>query len=164
MKIRHRTGPRTLPWGHSSLDRKRKWKYPVECRTLATRVEEVTKPCVELALDAKGRGFGKYGKMPDAVPFYQHTGTHFADLYQKHEICPERQLWSHVWRWGPSIVRWVEAECPRWSDLFWNQIGDLRWSCWRKGRILYQLWWSILLMIGSKLISLLLMGSVFAPF
>ena len=48
----------------------------VESHTLAMRVEEVSKPCVELALDAIGRGFGEKGRMAD---------------YQKHEICPERR-------------------------------------------------------------------------
>ena len=47
----------------------------VESHTLATRVEEVSQPCVELALDAIGREFGEQSRMPD---------------YQKHEICPER--------------------------------------------------------------------------
>ena len=41
--------------GYSSLDRERRWKNSVESHMLPTRVEEVSKPCVELALDAIGR-------------------------------------------------------------------------------------------------------------
>ena len=61
MKIRSRTRLRTLPWGHFSLDRERerKRKDSVECHMLATRVEEVCKPCVELTLDANDREFGR---------------------------------------------------------------------------------------------------------
>ena len=59
MKFRIRTGPRTLPWGYSSLDRERRLKDSVECHALATKVEEVSKPCVELTMDAIGREFGE---------------------------------------------------------------------------------------------------------
>ena len=59
MKIRNRTGPRTLPWGTPALTGRGDGKESVESHTLATRVEEVSKPCVELALDAKDRQFGE---------------------------------------------------------------------------------------------------------
>ena len=35
--------------GHSNLDRARRGKDYIECHTLATRVDEVSKRCVELA-------------------------------------------------------------------------------------------------------------------
>ena len=64
MKIRNRIGPRTLNWDTPAS---------IESHTLVTRVEEVTNPRVELALDSIGREFGEQGRM-----------------YQKLEICPER--------------------------------------------------------------------------
>ena len=33
----------------------------------ALRVEEVSKPCVELSLDAISREFGEQGRMPDCI-------------------------------------------------------------------------------------------------
>ena len=68
-------GPRTLPWRDSSLDRERRWMGSVESHMLTTRVEEVSNPRVELALDSTGRQFGEEGRMPD---------------YQKLNICPDR--------------------------------------------------------------------------
>ena len=60
MKIRNNMGPRTLPSGYCSLDRKRRRKGSVESHMLAMRVEEVSNPRVELALGYKGR-------MPDCI-------------------------------------------------------------------------------------------------
>ena len=34
---------------------------------MAMRVVEVSKPCVELALDATGREFGEQSRMPDCI-------------------------------------------------------------------------------------------------
>ena len=50
-----RSGIGTLSWGHSSLDRERRWKDSVQNHSLAPRVSEVSNPCVELALDAISR-------------------------------------------------------------------------------------------------------------
>ena len=47
----------------------------------------------------------------------------------------QRWPWFHVWHWVPPSIGWVWAARPRWSDLVWKQIGDLRWGCWRNGRI-----------------------------
>ena len=53
--------------GHSSLEMERRRKNSVECYTLATGVEEVSKPCVKLALDAIGKEFLELGRMPDCI-------------------------------------------------------------------------------------------------
>ena len=52
---------------HSSLDKERRLKYSAEGHMLAIRVEEVSKPCVEFALDAieSNKEFGKQGAVPD---------------------------------------------------------------------------------------------------
>ena len=57
MMIKNKMGPRTLgvPWGYSSLDKERRRKGSVESHTLATRVEEVRNPRVQLDLDSIGR-------------------------------------------------------------------------------------------------------------
>ena len=47
MKIRNGTGPRTLHW----VDRENILRDSIESHTLATRVADVRKPCVELASD-----------------------------------------------------------------------------------------------------------------
>ena len=44
---------------NSNLESERRWKDSVEFHTLATRVEEVSEPCVDLTLDAKGKEFGE---------------------------------------------------------------------------------------------------------
>ena len=43
--------------GHFSLFRERRCEDAIESHVLATRVEEVRKPCVELASDAISRAF-----------------------------------------------------------------------------------------------------------
>ena len=48
MKIRNRTRLRSLPWGHSSLDRERRLKDSVDSHTLAMRVEKVINLRVQL--------------------------------------------------------------------------------------------------------------------
>ena len=68
MKIKNRAGPRTLlPWGTPALAGRGDERDSVKCHMLATRVEEVGRPCVELALDAIGREFGEDGRMPDCI-------------------------------------------------------------------------------------------------
>ena len=62
---------------YSSLDRWRRRKDSVESYTLAARVEEVSNPRVELALDSVGRQFGEQGRMPDCFEsssFVQRDG------------------------------------------------------------------------------------------
>ena len=61
----------------------------VECHTSATRVEEVRKTCVELALDAIGSEFGEHGRMPDCM---QNT--------------------RYVWRDGPDLMSRIEGLHP----------------------------------------------------
>jgi len=65
MKIRNNMGPRTLPWGSSSLDREGRSKGSVESHISTTRGEEVSNPRMELALYSIGRQFGEQGGMPD---------------------------------------------------------------------------------------------------
>ena len=47
---------------------------------LATRVEEVRKPCVEVALDAIGREFGEQGGMPDCIKCSRYLERDGPDL------------------------------------------------------------------------------------
>ena len=51
----------------SGLNCERKSGNPVERHVLATKVEELSKLCVELALDARSREFGEQGRMPDGI-------------------------------------------------------------------------------------------------
>ena len=107
--------------------------------------EEIICAHLESHIDYESEG-SQQSKSGVGLGFHRQTvwrARQDARLYQKLNICPERWPWSHVWHWGyPSIVEWVEAACPRWSDLVWIQI-DQRWGCWRKGKISYQLWWWI---------------------
>ena len=54
--VKKRTGCRTLPWGIPALTGKRQ-NDSIESHMLVTRVEQVNKPCVKLALDAIGKEF-----------------------------------------------------------------------------------------------------------
>ena len=47
---------------------------------MATRVEEVSKPCVEFALDAIGREFGEQGGMPDCIKSTRYVYRDGPDL------------------------------------------------------------------------------------
>ena len=40
---------------------------PIENHTLTTRVEKVSKRCMDLALDAIGRDFGEQGRVSDST-------------------------------------------------------------------------------------------------
>ena len=51
----------------SSLNRERRRKASIESHLLATRVEEVSNPRVELSLDVIDREFGEQGRMPDCI-------------------------------------------------------------------------------------------------
>ena len=66
--------------GHSSLDRKRRSKDYFEGHTFALRVEEVSKPCVELALDAISREFGEQGRMRDCIKSLRYLQRNGPDL------------------------------------------------------------------------------------
>ena len=46
---------------------------------MATTVEEVSKPCVELALNAIGREFGEQGKMTDCIKSKRYVQRNSAD-------------------------------------------------------------------------------------
>ena len=67
MKMRNRNGPRTLSWGTLALTGTGDERITgrgdenilLRSHMLATRVEEVSNPCVELTLDAIGRQFGE---------------------------------------------------------------------------------------------------------
>ena len=65
MKIRNNMGPRTLTWGTPALTGRGDER--VQRHLLSTRVEEVTNPRVELALDSTGRQCGEQGRMPDCM-------------------------------------------------------------------------------------------------
>ena len=67
MKIRNRTGPRTLPWGTPALTEKGDERIMLKATTLVMRVEEVSKSHVELVLDSIGRQFGEQGRMPNCI-------------------------------------------------------------------------------------------------
>ena len=54
-----------MPWSTPAL--KGIGEDPVERHKLAMRVEEVSKPCVEFALDTIVRGFGKQGGVPHCI-------------------------------------------------------------------------------------------------
>ena len=47
---------------------------------VAARVEEVRKPCVELALDVIGREFGERGGMPDCIKGMRYVQRDGPDL------------------------------------------------------------------------------------
>ena len=87
MKIRNKTGPRTLPWGTLALTGKGDER--IDCNTLAMRVEEVSKPCVEFTLDSIGREFGEQGRMPDCI-----------------------KSTRYVWRDGPDLMSDIEGLHP----------------------------------------------------
>ena len=72
MMIRNRTGPRTVPWGTPALTGLRATRW--------LRVEEVSQPCVELALDAIGREFGEQGGMPDCIKRTKYVQRDCPDL------------------------------------------------------------------------------------
>ena len=55
-------------------------KGSIECHMLATRVEEVRKPCVELALNVISRGFGEQGGMPECIKSMRHVQRDCSDL------------------------------------------------------------------------------------
>ena len=63
------------------------------------RVEEVSNPRVELALDSIGRQFGEQGRMPDFIKSSRYVQRDSPDLMSDIE--------------GPAIVGRVEAACPR---------------------------------------------------
>ena len=49
------------------------------------RVEEISKPCVELALDGIGTEFGEQGRMPDCIKstrYVQRDGSDLIDLIE----------------------------------------------------------------------------------
>ena len=52
---------------------------------LATRVEEVRKPCVELSLDAIGREFGEHGGTSDCIECLRNVKRDGPDLMFKIE-------------------------------------------------------------------------------
>ena len=60
-------GPRTLPLGIPALTGRRRRMGSIESHTLATRVDGVSNPRVELALDSIGRQFGEQDRMPDGT-------------------------------------------------------------------------------------------------
>ena len=66
--------------GHSSLYRGKRRKYSIERHTLAMRVEEVRKPCVELALDSIGRHFGEQGGILDCIKSMRYVQREGCDL------------------------------------------------------------------------------------
>ena len=99
MKIRNWTGPRTLPWGLSSLNR-RGDEWILLRHTLAARVEEVSKPCVELTLDAIGREFVEKGGMLDCIRsmryVQQRDGPNLSDIEGVHPLLGIRSSMSNV--------------------------------------------------------------------
>ena len=85
--------------GLSSLDRERRCKDSIECHTLATRVEKVSKSYVELG---------------ESKQFVQGSDPVYVELGESKQF--------------------VQG-----SDPVWFQIDDLRWGCWRNGRISHEL-------------------------
>ena len=57
----------------------RRLDCPVECHTLATRVE-VSKPCVVFALDAAVGEFGEQCGMPDCIECSRDVQSDYSDL------------------------------------------------------------------------------------
>ena len=78
MKIWNRMGVENNALGYSSLDRERRRKGSIESHTSATRVEEVSHPRVELALDSIE--FGEQGKMPDCIDSSRYVQGSGPDL------------------------------------------------------------------------------------
>ena len=66
--------------GDSRFDRERRLEDPVESHMLATRVEEVNKPCVELPFGAIDREFGEKGGMPDCIKCSRYIWSGGPDL------------------------------------------------------------------------------------
>ena len=60
---------------YSSLDRERRIIDSIESYTLSTRVEEVSNPRVELAMDSIGRQLGEQGRMPDCIKSLRYVQT-----------------------------------------------------------------------------------------
>ena len=67
MTIRNRMGPGALTWGTPALTGRGDERIPLRATQWPMRVEEVSKPFVELAMDAIGREFGEQGRMPDCI-------------------------------------------------------------------------------------------------
>ena len=78
---------------------------------LATIVEEVRKPCVELTLDDIGREFGEQGRMPDCIKSPRHVqrdGPHpMSDNEDLHPLLGESKQHVH------GGVTWFETKFVR---------------------------------------------------
>ena len=72
---------------------------------MAKRVEEVRKPCVQLAIDAIGREFGEQGRMPD---------------------CSKSM--RHVQKEGPELISYIEGLHPLLGESKQHVQGRLTWS------------------------------------
>ena len=72
------------------------------------RIEDVSKPCVELALDAIGRQFGEQGRTPDCIKsmrYVQRDGPDLlSDIEGLHRLLGESK--QHV----QGRVIWSESE------------------------------------------------------
>ena len=88
--------------GNSSLNRERRKGF-FESNTLASRVEEISKPCVELALDAIGREFGEQGGMPKCIESSRYVQRDGPNLVSDIEGVP-----IHCWesRSSKSKIQW----------------------------------------------------------
>ena len=87
----------------------------VESHTLAMRVEEVSKPRVELAFDAIGREFGEWGRMPDCIKSTRYVQRDGPDLMSDNEGLHHvlGELEQHV----QGRVTWSESELLIWDEV-----------------------------------------------
>ena len=72
MKTRTRMQPCTALW-HPSLEKERKLKDSVESHILFVSMEEVSNPCVALALDNISRDLGNQDGVPDCIEYSRYV-------------------------------------------------------------------------------------------
>jgi len=114
MKMRNKTGPKTLPRGTPALTGEEikgfRWELHDGCESRGS-----PKPCVELALDVISSEFREQGRMPDYIKSTTYVQTDGPDLMSDieglHSLLSEKK--QHV----QGGVTWSETQLVIWDDV-----------------------------------------------
>ena len=128
MTIRNNMGPRTLPWGTPALTGRGDERVPLR----AIRWQREWRKSVIQEWS--------WPSIPKADSLENKAGCQ--TVSKARDMSRESAMILCLILRASTIVRRIEAACPRWSDQVWIRIDDPRWEFWRKELILCQLrWW-----------------------